>query len=571
MKKIDFNKLKGETPDIDSYIKKVNDLITKVKESKSEAEALDLQYEYFKVCDDFNSDSSIVYIHFTQDTTNEEYAKAMEELDARSPEFTDACIDFEKATLESEYLPYLEEKLGKLYFDISRSDMKIFSKEIMEDIVEENKLTYEYNKLVSSAQIEFNGEVLNLSQISKYTKDKDRNVRKEAAKKVSEFYATNDKALGDIYDKLVKVRTKMAKKLGFENYLGLGYLRMGRLDWDKNDVKKYREQIVKHIVPLANKYRKLQVQRIGIEDPKYYDYQVNFNDGNPEPFGTTKEKIENAQKMYDEMEKEIGSYFRVLKESNLLDLEARKGKSGGGYESYIPSLKAPFIFSNFNGSSADVDVLTHEFGHALQAFLGAKYDNPSYRSPGLECCEMHSMSMEYLTYPYLNYFFDEKNLKKYHFQHIIDAIFFIPYGACVDEFQEKVYENPAMTPEERKRCWRELEHKYLPHINYGTDDEFLESGGYWYRQRHIFESPLYYIDYTIAQVVSLEFLVRSHLDMRKALDQYLFFCSLGGTLPYHQLLKTAGIDDPMEEGVILNLIPEVEKLIEHYKNILETK
>ncbi|HBD06254.1 MAG TPA: M3 family oligoendopeptidase [Firmicutes bacterium] len=567
MEKIDFEKIKSEMPDVKGYKEKLSELSKRISKTDDPKEAVEIIQEYFDLSDKISTQVNIIYIRFTQDTTNSEYEEAQKKLDEISPEISDAEQEFEKALLASKQLKAVEKKFGKLYIDMVKSSQKTFSKEIMDDLREEGLLTFKYNKLVSSAQIEFNGEKLNLPQLSKYAISNDRKVRKEASSLIHKFYEDNDKELGDIFDKLVHVRDKMAKKLGFKNYLGLGYLRLGRIDYNQKDVKKYRAQIKKNIVEVASKYRKKQIERIGIKRPKYYDYVINFSDGNPEPFGTTQEKILNAEKMYKNMSPEIGEYFTFMKEGNFLDLEARKGKSGGGYEAYIPGLKSPFIFSNFNGTSADIDVLTHEFGHALQAFLGSSYI-PPYRSPGMECCEMHSMSMEYLTYPYLDMFFDEKNLRKYRYQHIIDALFFIPYGTAVDEFQEKVYENVDLTPEERKTHWRKIEKKYLPERKYGKECEFLEKGGFWYKQRHIFESPLYYIDYTIAQVVSLEFLVESEENYDKALDKYLFFSKLGGSLPYHKLLKTGGLQDPMTPGVIEDLIPKVEKIIEKYEKYL---
>lgn len=570
MEKIDFKMMKGEIPDIEEFIRKLEDLENRVKKADSKEAVLETLYEYFKISDDISTDYDVISIHFTQDTTNEEYAKAMETMDNNLPKLEDASKKYEKALLDSKHLSYIEEKVGTYFVQMLKESQKQFSKEIMEDLVEESRLASEYSKLTASAQIEYKGEVLNLSQLGKYYGSPDRQERKEASELANEFYAKHDEELGTIYDKLVHVRDKMAKKLGFENYLKLGYLRLGRLDYDENDVRSYREQILKYIVPLANKYHDIQIKRIKIDKPEYYDYSINFLDGNPKPMGTTEEKIKNAQDLYDEMDKEIGNYFRVLVDGNLLDLEARKGKASGGYECYIPNLHAPFIFSNFNGTDGDVQVLTHEFGHALQAFLGSKYI-PAYRSPGMECCEMHSMSMEYLTYPYLNKIFDKENLKKYLFQHIIDAIFFIPYGVAVDEFQELVYKNPDMNYIERKKCWREVEKKYCPHKVYKGTSKFLDDGGYFYRQCHIFESPLYYIDYTIAQVVSLYFLVKSHENYKGAIDQYLFFSSLGGTLPYKKLLKTSGIPNPMEDGVIEKLIPEVEALIAMYQKKYEEK
>ena len=159
----------------------------------------------------------------------------------------------------------------------------------------------------------------------------------------------------------------MAIKLGFKNYIELGYLRLGRTDYNADDVRKYRAQIYEHVVPLVNKIVKQTSKRIGIRKPYIYDLNQSFKDGNPLPKGDEPVLVKNATKMYDEMSKETGEFFRFMVENELLDLTARPGKRSGGYMTYFPRYKAPFIFANFNGTQGDVDVLTHEVGHAFQA------------------------------------------------------------------------------------------------------------------------------------------------------------------------------------------------------------
>lgn len=563
-----FSDIKVSVPNYEEYKKEAAEIKDEILNASSAEIAVAAIRKYFALTDTFDTVSTIIFIHFSQNTLDEEYVKAQDEMDEKGPLFTEIFTDLEKAILNSKYLKDIENTFGELYIAQLKNAQDIFSNEIIEELQLENKYVSEYNKLKSGAMIEFQGKEYNLPQMQKFMVSSDREVRRLANKATWDFYENHDKEFGDIYDKLVKVRTKMAQKLGYENFVPLAYKRMQRLDYTAKEISKYRLELKKYLVPLAEKYRLKQMERIGIKDPHFYDYSINFIDGNPVPNGDTETLTNEAERMYHEMNEDIGQRFTYLKEHGHLDLEARKGKQGGGYEAPMADLKAPFIFSNFNKTQGDVEVLTHEFGHALQAMLGASYEVPSYRSPGMECCEMHSMSMEYLTYPYLHYLFDEENLRKYLYQHILDAIFFIPYVATVDEFQHVVYENPNLTPEERKHEWKKIEKEYTPHIHYGEDSEFLENGGFWYKQAHIFENPFYYIDYTIAQVVSLEFLVESHEDYKKALDKYLNYCKLGGTLPYNKLLDKASIANPMHEGVIRDLMVKVEEIIKKYEKNL---
>lgn len=78
--------------------------------------------------------------------------------------------------------------------------------------------------------------------------------------------------------------------------------------------------------------------------------------------------------MYKELSAETDEFFNFMLDNDLLDLVAKKGKAGGGYCTYIENYKAPFIFSNFNGTSGDIDVLTHEAGHAFQVYESRKFE-----------------------------------------------------------------------------------------------------------------------------------------------------------------------------------------------------
>lgn len=555
-----FDQLKDielEPIDKDDIIKGYNELDEELKNAKDGAEAVKVVRKYFDYEDDLSTIISLVNFRHTIDTRDEKYTALQDLLDEILPTIQVASQQFANDLYDSKYRKELVEAFGELYFDQVKLSMKTFKPEIVDDLIEENKESSAYVNLISSASIEFNGEHYSLSQMGKFTTSLDRETRLAASKKVWAFYEENDAKIGEIYDSMVKTRTKIAKKLGYENFVQLGYDRMGRLDWFPEDAKVYREKILKYIVPLSESIFAAQKERLGYgEDTRSSDYAIFYKTGNPTPKGTPDDLVHAAQQMYKELDATASKYFDFMVDHGCMDLVAKAGKAGGGYMDYVAGLKTSIIFSNFNGTSGDVDVLTHEFGHALQGFLGAEEtDVPAYRTPGMECAEMHSMSMEYLTYPWMNLFFKE-DTDKYLYQHLCDAITFIPYGCIIDAFQTYAYEHPELTHEERKAYWRQLEKTYLPHKTY-QDNAFLEGGAFWERQHHVFENPLYYLDYTIAQVVSLEFFSESVKDHKKAFEKYIAFDRLGGKYPFRKLLEKAGIANPFDGDTLKNVAEDV--------------
>jgi M3 family oligoendopeptidase len=391
----------------------------------------------------------------------------------------------------------------------------------------------------------------------------DRNVRIEVSKLSENFWKENNDQIGEIYNKLVHLRDTMAKKLGYKNYVELGYMKMGRVDYNAEMVEGYRKQIYDVIVPLYKKLIKKQAERINIKNPSYYDLTINFLSGNAKPIGNTDFLVKQATKMYDEMSPEIGTFFHSMVDSHCLDLEAKAGKTPGGYMTTLPEYKMAFVFSNFNGTSDDIDVLTHEIGHAFQYHESCNIKFPEYQAPGLEACEIHSMSMEFLAWPWIHLFVGDKDEAKYRYAHLTSAIEFLPYGATVDEFQHFVYENVDATHAERCAKWREIEKKYTPLKKY-DGLKFLETGTWWLKQGHIFANPFYYIDYTLAQVVAFQFLGESLKDYPKTWKKYVRLCKLGGKYPFRELLAKAHLRDPFIEGTMKKNVKPLVKVLNSF-------
>jgi len=547
---LDLEKIKGEFSElIDSFEKAEN--------VEGQIEAFD---KIIKLRNHIETMQTLVSIRHSIDTNDEFYDKENEYMDEISPILFGFTNDFYKALVNSKFKEELIKKYGKLLFDLAENTLKVFSNEIIPDAQEENRLSSKYSKLIASAKIDFDGKELNLSQMVPYTQSKDRNVRIEAAKKVAQFFAENQEEFDNIYDSLVKVRTKMAQKMGYKNYVEFGYKQLSRLEYDAKMVEGYRNQVLENIVPLHTELRKRQEKRLGVEKLRFYDEAIKFNSGNANPHGSPEWILNHGKTMYKELSKETYEFFTFMTENNLLDLLSKKGKMSGGYCTYIPEYKAPFIFANFNGTAHDIDVLTHEAGHAFQVYQSRGFDVPEYLWPTYEACEIHSMSMEFLTWPWMKLFF-ENDTEKYKFIHLSEALLFIPYGVTVDEFQHWVYENPEVTPQERREKWLEIEKKYLPTRDYGEVDE-LKNGIFWFRQGHIFSSPFYYIDYTLAQVCAFQFWIKSREDSEKAWQDYLNLCKLGGSKSFFELMKSANLKNPFVEGTLAAVIPKIKEYLD---------
>lgn len=409
---------------------------------------------------------------------------------------------------------------------------------------------------MASAQIEFDGGIYTLSQLTPFTQNPDRLTRKRAFEARTSFLITNENNLDTIYDNLVKVRTNIAHKLGFENYIPLGYLRMNRLDYDAKMVEFYRNQVLEYVVPLAQKLYVKQAQRLDLDKLAYYDISFDFKTGNPTPKFNPQEMVQLASQMYHELSPETDEFFKFMVEHELLDLESKKGKQGGGYCTYIPDYSSPFIFSNFNQTAGDVEVLTHEAGHAFQVYQSRWVDVPECSFPTYESCEIHSMSMEYLTWPWMDRFFKE-DTDKFKYSHLADNVKFLPYGVSVDHFQHEVYAHPEYTPEQRKAVWRKLEKMYVPHKDY-TENEFLDKGTFWFNQGHIFSTPFYYIDYTLAGVCAMQFWKRAMHNDPNTFKDYLKICNIGGTKSFVNIVKDANLISPFEKECIPSIIKDVE-------------
>lgn len=535
----------------------------KVKALVEKATCAEDLLEAKKTFDDANTlfatACSLANCRFTLDTRDGFYSSEVEYYDSVSPYFEELYVGFYDMLLESPYRADLEKLINPRILKQAEISKKTFSSAIIEDCQKENALVTEYSKLMSSMLFNYEGKEYPLSAIRGKLEDEDRAVRRKVAVAIGEGLEKHAKELDDIYDRLVHLRTDIARKLGYKSFVELGYYRMGRLDYNAEMVAAFRDNVKKDLVPCVKTLKDGLAKELGLERITFYDNEIYTVGLSPKPILDTDGIFKEAQEMYDGMHPEIGAFMRKMVENEAFDVEAREGKWGGGYCTTFPLYKQPFILANFNGSCGDIDVITHEFGHALAANY-AFYGGDPDLGGGMETCECHSMSMEFLCWKDTERFFGNM-ANAYRKKHLLSCLAFIPYGVIVDEYQHGVYENPDMTPEQRKAYYRSLEEKYRPYMDY-EDLPYLSEGTRWQYQMHIYESPFYYIDYCLAQTVALWFLVKSRENYKAALEDYLTLAKAGGQKAFEQLLADANIPSPFAKGSLKELQNKVLEIAE---------
>lgn len=546
----------------DKYAAESGGLLASFHAAPSAEAQLAAAKHIFALQDRYLTMSTLSYIRHTVNTADPFYSAENDYYDENGPRFESLRVDFLKALTGSPHRTALEKTLGSLLFSNAQMALRAFDNRIIDDMAEENRLQSRYTKLIASAQIDFGGKKNNLSQLGYFMNSGDRQTRREAYRARTAFFMAHAQELDEIYDSLVKVRDRMAKKLGFRDFVELGYLRMTRNSYTPEDIAAFRRQVVEKIVPLTQEIYEKQRRRLGVDELMFYDEKVLFADGNPLPEGTPDEIFENGKRMYHEMSPETGEFIDFMLQNELFDVLGRANKAAGGYCTLLPDFRSPFIFANFNGTHDDIGVLTHEAGHAFEYYLARDVYPPAYRDTTADAAEIHSMSMEFFCWPWTKLFFG-KNAEKYHYLHLTEALTFIPYGCAVDEFQHRVYENPGMTPEERKQTWTKLEKIYLPHLRFG-DDPFFGKGGTWQRQLHIYEYPFYYIDYCLAQTCALEFWSLSLKDRGAAWQKYLRYSGFAGTKTFSGLLEAAGLHSPLKSGTLDEIAAAAKEWFDHF-------
>lgn len=560
-----FDTMEYVRPDVEAFGTRMQEYAKALGEATDYAAAKKIFLEADEYQQKIQDMFTVASVRHTIDTSDEFYEKENEYLNNAMPQVMPMILAFSNALDSSQFRADFEKEYGRKLFENVELQKKSFCEANIPLMQEEAKLTDEYQKIMASAKIPFKGEELNLYGIQKHFEDEDREDRRAAVKAYSDFYHQNEKRLEEIWDKLIEIRNEMGRNLGFDNYVPLGYLNQGRTDYGYKEVAAFREQVRTELVPLCEKLYEAQAKRLGVDTIYFYDEKKVFADGNAKPAGDDDFMIEQARQMYHDMSKETGEFIDFMIDHHLLDLKNKPNKASTGYMTLLPSLKAPFVFSCFNQTIFDMQVLTHELGHAFAGYMAMRHQPISdYYMESTDIAEIHSMSMEQFAYPYAEKFFG-KDADKYRLAHLQEAITFVPFGVAVDEFQHICYENPSLTPKERTLEWKKLEEKYMPWRKYDADD-FFDRGGFWYHKLHIYLYPFYYINYTLTTMGAMEFKKKNHDNHKAAWKDYLNLCSCGGSIGYLETLKLANLSSPFEEGSVAKAMSfakeELLKMIE---------
>ncbi|HYT39783.1 MAG TPA: M3 family oligoendopeptidase [Acidimicrobiia bacterium] len=546
-----FSDVSATTPDFDTLAITIGEL----EASVSGADSVDVCLAAIRAWDAIRREvqtySALVGLRFQQDTTDPDRKRAREAWDEAEPQWTELEVVMKRALLGHPRRAELEAELGTQAFALWESDVLAFDPAIKGDLARETRIGAEYVELLASAELAFDGEVLNLSSINRYRQSPDRAVRHAAERVFWEWFAAQRADLDRIFDDLVQLRTSMAAQLGFDDFVGLGYRRMCRVDYDRADVEALRAAVREHVVPFAAEIRRRQAGVLGLDRVMAWDEPVHDPAGNPAPRGDHDWMLARAAEMFDAMG-DLGPFFRRMERGGFLDLADRKGKAGGGFCTSFPTEGMPFVFANFNGTKGDVEVFSHEMGHAFQSYESRDLPLSDYLWPTYESAEIHSMSLEFLTWPHMERFFGA-DADRFRRVHLAEALLFLPYGTAVDHFQHEIYAHPTMSPAERHDLWRSMEQTYLPWRDWG-DLAYPAQGGRWQHQRHIYLAPFYYIDYVLAQTCALQFWVRAERDRDAAMADYVALCRRGGEAPFRGLVASAGLASPFEEGCLAEVV-----------------
>lgn len=541
-----------------------DDHIDRVKNAECADDVLEVIFENNILVRRVKEQIEIINIRHAMDTLDERYAADQKWADEYSPVFDNLQLSFKEAVYDSPFRDDIESQIGQMYFIKTEVKKKTVSEDIIPLRQREQELIDEYDNILFESKKTVAGKTNSFIDLQELFSHDDRNIRKEAFRAFSEVLSENEDRLEKVWDELVKVRTQIANTLGYDSYVPVGYLERERLDYGREEVAKFRQQVVDEIVPLCNRLYEAQAKRLGIDAVMAYDENYVFPDGNAKPLGDAEFMMQQVISMLREMSPETDEFITYILDHELIDYKPRPEKAFREFYILLSYRKAPFMFEHFTGSAEDVQYLSEGLGHAFASYRASrKQPLEEYYFPSSEITEINAMSMIQFVNKYADRLFGE-DAWKYEFGNLQYFMTFIPFGVAVDEFQHICYDNPNLTPKERTNEWHKLEQKYMPWRKYDDDDEFMKRGGYWYHKFHFFYVPLYYIEYALATVNAME-MYRKYIERPgTAWKEYLELVDVGGSKGYHEILKQANLTPVYEEGAVRNAIGYVKNFLEEH-------
>lgn len=560
-----FNEMTYTRPDIDALLARCRELAAKAAAAPDGDALVRLYYEQSEAFAEYNTAANLANIHYTCDTRDAYWKAEQDFFDANGPAVTNASVEISRAFLANPHVDALTEKFGTTCVAGMKNAVLSMDDRTVELQQQFNALVSRYQQIYGGALVELDGKQLTIPQLGPYKEDLDPAVRRAAYEAEAGYFDAHRAELDELYGQIVQNLNAQARVMGYHDYSELSYVRMNRIGYGPEEIRKFRDQVANDVVPQLQKVMALRAKRTGIAHPAFTDLPILFRDGNPKPIPGYKARMDAARTMYHELSPETAEFIDFMQDNELFDVESRPGKMSGGYMTSLPSYKAPFIFANWNDTSGDVDVLTHECGHAFEGYVAER--DPAIPAdlecPGMESAEIHSMAMEFLTAPWHHLLFG-RDTDKYALLHAEDSFVFLAYGCEVDEFQHIMYQNPDLTPDERNAEWLKLEKKYRPWIDF-DNLPFYGRGAGWQRQLHIYECPFYYIDYCLSTMTALQFFLLSLTDHKDAWARYLRLVRRAGTASYTELLETAGLKVPFEEGSIKGIAQQMTDWLEAHQ------
>lgn len=550
MSDVTFADIRPAEPDRDRILERLDGLIAQIGSAADEAAVLTSVRAWDRVRREVETWSAYVTLRFHQATGDAERRAANERCDELAPVLAARDARFKRALLGSPYRHAVASAFGDHALALWSCDVEAVDDRIVENLTAEAALEADYVMLLGGARVAFAGGEHSLPGIAAFAEDPDRAVREGAARARWSFFDEHRDAFDRLYDGLVRERTAAARALGYADFVELGYRRMRRTDYGAEDVARFRDEVVREIVPLCARLAEDQARRIGVDRLMPWDAEV-YDDGARLRPPEGRDLVRAGRAALADIDPRLGGFADMMERCGLLDLPVREGKAGGGFCTFFPENGVPFVFANANGTTNDVNVLVHELGHAFQCYTSREVPLCDYLWPTFDAAEIDSMGLEFLVRPHLENFFGA-DAARYRRRHLAGSLMMMPYGCAVDHFQHLVYERPEATPSERHAMWRSLEERYLPwRVDGGIPH--VARGGSWQAQRHIYKVPFYYIDYILAMSCALQFWLASLADPADAFARYAALCGRGGEAPFQTLVRSAGLRSPLDGGVLASV------------------
>ena len=444
----------------------------------------------------------------------------------------------------------LDKKRYEVYDRDTKADIELFREKSVPLQTKDKLLSQEYQTICGAMTVKFQGEEYTLAEMRKFFEQTNRTVRETAWRTVAHRSLEDAEQLDEILDKMLAVRQQIAVNAGFENYRDYKFKQYHRFDYTVGDCKRYHGAVEKLVVPvLANIYEQRKSQ-MSLSSLRPWDLDVDPQGREPlKPFETIDDYIARAKQVFGRVDLELGDQFQEMIDLGLLDLASRKGKAPGGYQANLSEARKPFIFGNIVGTDYDLRLIMHEGGHAFHSLACADEPLLAYRDPPIEFCEVASMSMELFAGEHLSVFYNEHDAKRSRRTHLEFIIYILSWVATIDAFQHWLYENPNHSGKQRRETWLKIHDRFGGHfIDWSGLDREHEYR--WHRQSHIFKSPLYYIEYGIAQLGALGLWLQSKQKPSVALVNYRRALALGGSRPLPELFTAAGLEFDFSEKTI---------------------